>query len=78
VHKRKPVQPKVVLAELAPALDDACSHLTGAASLQCLHCSFETGFSWLLCQERARLEYCEHREGADAACPSVIPTSPPN
>lgn len=76
VRKRATVQPKVIVATLATRPDDACAYLTGAASLQCLRCSSETGFSWLLCQESARLEYCDGREGAE--CPSAIPTSPPN
>ena len=78
VRRQKSIQPKLMVAALAPAYDDPCRNLTGAASLQCLRCTAETGFSWLLCQESARIEYCEHREGAEAACPSVIPTSPPN
>ena len=58
------------------AFDDACASLTGVASLQCLRCASEGGVWRLLCQEKARLEYCQHREGTEALCPSVIPVSP--
>ena len=53
------------------------SALTGVASLQCLRCANEAFVSRLLCQERARLEYCQRREGLEPQCPSAIPVSPP-
>jgi hypothetical protein len=40
-------------------------------------CSAKAGFAWLICQERARLEYCEGRPHDEAACPSPIPQSYP-
>jgi hypothetical protein len=58
------------------AFDDACASLTGVASLQCLRCANEAGVWRLLCQEKARLEYCQHREGMEPLCPSAIPVSP--
>ena len=66
----------LVAARSAVIVDDRCFGLTGVASLQCLRCAETTGLSGLFCQERARLEYCNGREASDAACPSVIPTSP--
>ena len=90
--QRRPARPKVVQAGVVPvsaasqaaggstaraAYDDACVSLTGVASLQCLRCANEAGLSRLLCQEKVRLEYCEHREGMEPLCPSVIPVSPP-
>jgi hypothetical protein len=91
-HHRSPSRPKVVQAALgtlpstshaaagatAPAaFDDACASLSGVASLQCQRCASEGLVSRLLCQERVRLDYCQHREGMDPLCPSVIPASPP-
>ena len=90
--QRRAARPKVLQAALAPlspisqaaagssvpaAFEDACASLTGAASLQCLRCANEAGVWRLLCQEKARLEYCQRREGTDSLCPSVIPASPP-
>lgn len=40
-------------------------------------CTDKLGLAWIVCQERARLEYCEGREGDEAACPIAIPYSPP-
>jgi hypothetical protein len=40
-------------------------------------CTEKLGWAWVVCQERARLEQCEGREGDEAACPSAIPYSPP-
>ena len=40
-------------------------------------CTEKTGWAWVVCQERARLEYCEGREADEATCPSAIPHSPP-
>jgi len=89
---RRAARPKVLQAAFAPlssisqaaagssvpaAFEDACASLTGAASLQCLRCANEAGVWRLLCQEKARLEYCQRREGTDSLCPSVIPASPP-
>ncbi|HSU78339.1 MAG TPA: hypothetical protein VLI89_14760, partial [Burkholderiales bacterium] len=87
-HRPSASPPKVVQAALgtfpstahaaagasAPAaFDDACAALTGVASLQCLRCANEGLVSRLLCQERARLEYCQRREGLESQCPSAIP-----
>jgi hypothetical protein len=89
--RRSASRPKVVHAALgrfaptshaaagstAPAaFDDACAALTGVAALQCLRCANESGVWRLLCQEKARLDYCQRREGAEPQCPSVIPASP--
>jgi hypothetical protein len=89
--RRAASRPKVVQAALGPfattshasagstapaQLDDACAPLTGVASLQCLRCANEAGVWRLLCQEKARLEYCQRREGTESLCPSVIPVSP--
>jgi hypothetical protein len=40
-------------------------------------CSEKVGLAWLLCQESARLEYCESRENDPATCPSPIPQAYP-
>ncbi len=89
--RRSATRPKVVHAALGPlastshasagatapaSFDDACASLTGVASLQCLRCANEAGLWRLLCQEKARLEYCQRREGLEPQCPSVIPPSP--
>ena len=90
--RRAARHPKMVQATLGPlasashasagatapaAFDDACTSLTGVASLQCLRCVNEGVVSRLLCQEQVRLEYCRNREGREPLCPSVIPVSPP-
>jgi hypothetical protein len=52
----------------------------GLASLQALQasrCSDKSGFAWIVCQESARLEYCQLRQNDDAYCPSPIPQSYP-
>jgi len=81
--KRSAAGPKappapVLIAAAVPIVDDPCASRTGAASLQCHRCASSTGFSWLLCQESARLEYCQGREALEAACPSVIPGASPH
>jgi hypothetical protein len=63
----------VLVAAAEPIVADPCASLSGAASLQCQRCSSSSGLSWLFCQESARLEYCQGRDGLEAACPSVIP-----
>lgn len=40
-------------------------------------CSARSGFAWLICRERARLEYCEGRPHDQEICPSPIPQSYP-
>ena len=40
-------------------------------------CSAKSGLAWLICQESARLQYCEGRQHDEAACPSPIPQSYP-
>jgi hypothetical protein len=40
-------------------------------------CSAESGLAWIVCREKARLQYCEGREGDEATCASAIPFSPP-
>lgn len=68
----------VLVAAAEPIVADPCASLSGAASLQCLRCSSSSGLSWLLCQESARLEYCQGRERLEAACPSVVPGASPH
>lgn len=46
-------------------------------TLQRSRCSEKVGLAWLLCQESARLEYCESRASDEASCPSPIPQSHP-
>lgn len=58
-----------------PAVADACAPLTGVESLQCRRrCAEKTGVAWIVCQESARLEYCEGRQD-ETACPSAIPSA---
>lgn len=62
----KPVVSTAVAAVAAPkakAARDSCDALSGLA--------------WIVCREKARLEYCEGREDEEATCPSAIPYSPP-
>jgi hypothetical protein len=70
-----------LLAVVAPAspatAKDSCSALSGVESLQCRRCSARGGLAWLICQESARLEYCESRPHDPATCPSPIPQSYP-
>jgi hypothetical protein len=40
-------------------------------------CAEKFGWAWVVCQERARLEYCAGPEADEATCPSAIPYSPP-
>ena len=54
---------------------DPCSSLGGLESLQCRRCAGERGVAWLLCRERARLEYCEGSSADGALCPSAIPAA---
>jgi hypothetical protein len=72
--------PAPVKAAPVPAVADVCASLNGVESLQCRRCGDETGLAWVLCQERARLEYCEGTQAQEALCPSAIPSnlqSPP-
>lgn len=73
-------RPKVVAASTRLALggpSDACSTLTGVESLQCSRCSEENALSWVMCQERVRLDYCNSEAGDERTCPSPIPQSHP-
>ncbi len=54
---------------------DACPALGELESLQCKRCGGNSGVAWLLCQEKARLEYCEGRAADAALCPSAIPAA---
>jgi hypothetical protein len=75
-----PVAMKEVPPENKPVMKnagDACASLKGVESLQCSRCTAKFGVAWIVCQESARLEYCQGREDDDAACPSAIPFSPP-
>jgi len=66
-----------VAAAVAPprAPEDPCSSLAGVESLQCRRCGDKLGVAWMVCQERARLEYCEGRAAEEATCPSAIPSA---
>jgi len=55
----------------------ACSALSGVESLQCNRCAEQLGLSWVMCQERVRLEYCASEAGDERACHSPIPQSHP-
>jgi hypothetical protein len=72
---------KTLLGMTAPGFPgrakDSCSTLGGVESLQCSRCSGKEGLSWLMCQESARLEYCQGRPIDEATCPSPIPASYP-
>jgi hypothetical protein len=59
------------------AAADPCASLTGVDSLQCRRCAEKLGVAWIVCQESARLEYCQGRQDDEATCPSAIPFSPP-
>ena len=62
----------------AVAKEDSCAAFHGVESLQCRRgCGEKTGLAWVVCQESARLEYCESRPHDDANCPSPIPRSYP-
>jgi hypothetical protein len=54
---------------------DPCLSLGGLESLECRRCAGERGVAWLLCRERARLEYCEGTSADEALCPSAIPAA---
>ena len=56
---------------------DTCSTLTGVESLQCNRCAEEQAFSWVMCQERVRREYCESELGDERICPAPFPQSHP-
>ena len=47
------------------------------AARKTVECTDKLGLAWIVCQERARLEYCEGREGDEATCPGSTPYSPP-
>jgi hypothetical protein len=64
---KKPVSP-------IPAVVDACAPLKGIESLQCRRCAEKSGVAWIVCQESARLEYCEGRQH-ETVCPSAIPSA---
>lgn len=67
----------VASAQPVSLVADECSALTGVESLQCTRCAGQLGFSWVMCQERVRLEYCESAAGDERTCPSPIPQSHP-
>ncbi len=69
---KKKVSPVLAVA-VAVAVADACASLKGFESLQCRRCAEKTGVAWIVCQESARLEYCESRQ--DEACFSAIPSA---
>src|SRR5688500_2606255 len=67
----------VASAQPVSLVTDACSALSGVESLQCNRCAEQLGLSWVMCQERVRLEYCASEAGDERACPSPIPQSHP-
>jgi hypothetical protein len=71
----RPAKQLVAGLSLQHITDDPCSSLTGVASLQCNRCLTESGLWRMMCDERARIEYCGDRQ--DLSCPSPIPASPP-
>jgi len=77
VERQSPRKELVAGIVSARARGDACASFSGVESLQCHRCVNESGLSLLMCQERARLEYCEARQGVEPTCPSAIPYSPP-
>lgn len=77
---KPPAPRRQIVASAQPvslAAAGACSALTGVESLQCNRCSEQLGFSWVMCQERVRLEYCASEAGDERTCPSPIPHSHP-
>jgi hypothetical protein len=74
---RAQVRKIVASAQPVSLVTDACSALTGVESLQCSRCAEQLGFSWVLCQERVRLEYCASEAGDERTCPSPIPHAHP-
>jgi hypothetical protein len=71
---------KPLLAAMGPSalrVKDSCVALGGVESVQCSRCSQKEGLAWLVCQESARLEYCQNRMQDEANCPSPIPASYP-
>jgi hypothetical protein len=77
VERQSPRKELVAGIVPARARGDTCASFSGVESLQCHRCVKESGLSLLMCQERARLEYCEARQGVEPTCPSAIPYSPP-
>jgi hypothetical protein len=53
---------------------DPCASLAGVEAAQCSRCLGKSGIARMMCQESARLEYCEGRP-ADEVCPSPIPAA---
>jgi hypothetical protein len=75
-----PVVYKMVETErLAPVVPVATKEIPVVTKPQPARepCAAETGLAWFVCREKARLEYCEGREGDEVTCPSAIPFSPP-
>jgi hypothetical protein len=67
---------RVATIDAAPAAADACASLKGVESLQCRRgCAEKTGVAWIVCRERARLEYCEGAHAEESLCPSAIPSA---
>ena len=75
--RQTPRRKTAAAAQPVSLATDACSALTGVESLQCNRCSEQLGFSWVMCQERVRLEYCASEAGDERTCPSPIPQSHP-
>jgi hypothetical protein len=70
-------QPVSLAAQPVSRAAGACSALAGVESLQCNRCAEQLGFSWVMCQERVRLEWCASAAGDERTCPSPIPHSHP-
>jgi hypothetical protein len=57
-------------------MDEPCSSLGGVEALQCRRrCAEKSGIARMMCQESARLEYCEGRSADEVLCPLPIPSA---
>lgn len=75
-EEQKPIVPVAVLPG-GPIGKDYAAAFSSVEALQKSRCSDKAGIAWLLCQESARLEYCQFRPTDEATCPSPIPQSYP-
>jgi len=75
--QQKPKRKDPIAIAPSQAAAEPCASLTGVESMQCRRCAEKLSVAWVVCRESARLEYCQGREGDEAACPSAIPFSPP-
>lgn len=77
--KAQPEKPLLELTAIrsAPMTQDFPAAFPTMQALQRKRCSDKVGLAWLVCQESARLEYCQYRENDETTCPSPIPRSYP-